>query len=165
MTSSSSVSLAHLKAIAVTDNISVLNDEEDLRPWGYAPGYYMVRCCDCSYDMNDIKSYAIAAKHSIRCYEHAKIAKRINEEHNKSLHNSLIDSFESFDPPEEIIEELNRRLRALQQREILIIKSVKKVLNSKAQYQPTDPEYMVHKNYLDELENIIKIVALDYTMI
>lgn len=51
-------------------------ETEDLRPWGYAPGWYMFDCIDCPADISMMARMArAAAKRSWRCREHAIAAR------------------------------------------------------------------------------------------
>lgn len=43
---------------------------DDLRSWGYAPGFYCVKCVDCPPDML-LHDRSSATKRSWRCQEHA----------------------------------------------------------------------------------------------
>jgi hypothetical protein len=52
-----------------------MSEELDLRPWGWAPGFYCFKCKDCPEPDNVFMNGALGAKRSIRCQKHAMEAR------------------------------------------------------------------------------------------
>ena len=58
----------------MTDTPLPVTQAEDLKPWGFIPGFYECRCVDCSAQF-------LAAKNAWRCDLHARAAKAIYDAH------------------------------------------------------------------------------------
>lgn len=50
-----------------------MTNDIDLRPWGYAPGFYLFNCVDCPASL-PINEREMADKRAWRCKEHALAA-------------------------------------------------------------------------------------------
>lgn len=114
----------------------------DLSPWGYAPGGYTFKCCDCTDYENErrwLDHYGTAAKRSWRCKAHAEVAREAAIEKDKIEHLAALQRVEARDHGERVTELLAACSREVNYRRLLkrLLKRADAILEAQRTYLAT----------------------------